>query len=388
LDTTTQLAEIEFLLKKTEGADHVPAKLREEIDISIKRIRRMARQGNISEEYEIVAKYIDWCMRVPWGVITQDNLDIPNVTEMMNSEHYGLTSVKESIIEYLAVLKKKQQMGIKDFRAPIICFAGPQGTGKTTMAKIIAKSLGRSFYRISLGALSAPTELRGMPKGTIDSEPGQIVKALAKCQSFSPVILLDELDKVSGEQGRLKDFMAILLEILDPQQNTTFRDQYIDYPLDLSKIFFICTANTLETITKALLDRLEVIQFVDYTPEEKMVIGRDYLLKHVLDYAGLKPDEFRISDDVWKVIVDKCGQNEGIRTLERMMERMARKSAKQIVTGQLSTVTVTLDNVGDYLVEAVRTAGNGENVQVNEQLNSQTHPNFNKNSNVGVNLSS
>ena len=348
-DKTTQLAEIEYLLKKLENADSLPQKLREEIDIMVKRTRRMARQGNMSEEYELVAKYIDWCMRTPWDKYTKDNLDLSNVRSRLDEGHYGLNDVKEAITEYIAVLRKKDMMGEKDYRAPILAFVGPQGTGKTTMAKAIAKSLGRPFVRVSLGAVSTSSEIRGMPKGTIEAEPGQIIKALAKAEVLTPVILLDELDKVSGESGKLKDLMAILLEVLDPQQNTAFRDHYIDYSIDLSKVFFICTANSLKPITKALLDRLEVVEFRDYTKDEKVAIGRDYLLKNVLKYAGLMPQELTFSDDVWPVIVESCKDREGVRTLERTLERLARKVTKQIVTGQTEKVHITRENVESYI---------------------------------------
>lgn len=351
IDQTTQIAEVEFLLEKVKVAN-IPTKLKEELDLMLRRIRRMARQGQESGEYESVAKFFDWCSRIPWVKYNQDNLDLDNAKKTMDSHHYGGEEIKQAIIEYLAVLKKKQMTQSAKYEAPAMCFIGPQGTGKTTMTRAIAEALGRPFYRIALGALSSSSELRGRPKGTPDAEPGQIIKALATTGSLSPVILLDEIDKVSGQEAILQDFMAILLEILDPQQNTAFRDHYIDYPIDLSRIFFICTANTLKTITRALLDRLEIVEFKDYTPEEKAIIARDYLTSKILEYASLSPQELQFSNDVWPIIIDKFGKDPGIRKLESNIERLARKVTKQIVTGETQSVTITPQNINNYVEEA------------------------------------
>lgn len=351
-EETTQLAEIEYLLKKLE-ASNLPPDLREVADVMIKRIRRMARQGQESAEYEPIAKFIDWCMQIPWGKYTKDNLDLDNARKVMDSKHYGGENVKQTIIEYLAVLKKKSTISEAKHQAPVLCFVGVQGTGKTTIAKAIAEALGRPFYRISLGALSSSSELRGKPKGNPDAEPGQIIKALAKTQSLSPVILLDEFDKVSGSQASLQDFMAILLEVLDPQQNTTFRDLYIDYPVDLSRVFFICTANTLKTVTRALLDRLEIVEFKDYTYEEKTIIAQRYLFPKVLEYAGLTAEEFQISDAAWPILVRKLGIDPGVRRLERNLQKLARRVTKQIVTGQSPQVTITPENLESFISEEV-----------------------------------
>ncbi|MBN2015518.1 AAA family ATPase [Candidatus Dojkabacteria bacterium] len=351
-DETKQIAEIEYLSKKIE-ASQVPPELAETIDIMVQRIRRMARQGQESGEYEPIAKFIDWCLRMPWGKVTQDNLDLENAKKIMDSHHYGGEHVKQTILEYLAILKKKSVQVGAQYQAPVLCFIGPQGTGKTTMAKAIAESLGRPFYRISLGALSASSELRGKPKGNPDAEPGQIVKALVNCKALSPVILLDEIDKVSGSESALQDFMAILLEVLDPQQNTSFRDLYIDYPVDLSRVFFICTANTLKTLTRALLDRLEIVEFRDYSPEEKVVIAGRYLWPKVLEYAGLTPQEIQIADEAWPIIIEKLGKDPGVRRLERNLQKLARKATKLIVTGQAQSVIINSQNVESYLQEEV-----------------------------------
>ncbi len=356
-DQTTQIAEIQYLIKKIEKAT-IPEKLKEILDVMVKRIRRMARQGKDSSEYEPIAKYIDWCLRIPWNKHNQDNLDLNNAKKTMDTHHYGGEDVKQNILEYLAVLKKKSTIQNALHQAPVMCFVGVQGTGKTTMAKAIAEALGRPFYRISLGALSSSSELRGKPKGTPDSEPGQIIKALAKSGSLSPVLLLDEIDKVSGSQSKLQDFMAILLEILDPQQNTTFRDLYIDFPIDLSRVFFICTANTLKTITRALLDRLEIVEFKDYNVEEKAVILQRYLFPKILQYAGLSNQEFQIADDVWTTLADKFGDDPGVRRLERNMQRLARKVTKQIVTGQAQAVMLTKDNITNYITDDLTTLKN------------------------------
>jgi ATP-dependent Lon protease len=308
--------------------------------------------------------------------------------ETMDSNHYGMNSVKNLVLDYLAVMKlhmQKQQQslqqsqiknaqvedsksnsdgnGQKDMsklegsssHAPIICFVGLQGVGKTTMAKSIAQTLGRKFQRIALGALGSVTQLRGQSRAYLDAEPGQIVKALTRVGSMNPVILLDEIDKVSGKEGLLNDVMAALLEILDPQQNSTFIDHYIDYPIDLSNVMFIATANNLGTLSAALLDRLEVIRFTSYTDEEKEIIARKYLLPDVLEATGLSQGQITIDDDVWPQVVRPLGFDAGIRQLERNLTSLCRHAARRIVEQGLDQVRVTTENVKEFMPEGIGT---------------------------------
>jgi len=355
LDTseqTTQLAEVIFLLKKLEGAT-IPAGLREKIDIMLKRLRRMARQGQSAGEYEAIAKYIDWCLSIPWGKFVEDNLNLQNAKAVMDSRHYSHEEVKELVLEYLAILNRKTQLGESEYSAPVMAFVGVQGAGKTSLAMAIAEALGRPFFRISLGAVGRSSELRGSPHAHYSGQPGQVLRCLVGSRCMNPVILLDEFDKVSGAEAIRKDFMAIMLEILDPQQNKTFRDWYIDYPIDLSKVLFIATANRFTTVSRELLDRMEVIEFTDYPMDVKQKIAQDYLFPQSLRYAGLQETELQISEDAWPDLVNAFGRDQGVRRLERNLQRMARKVIKRIVTGEATSVVVTKENAEEFIREAL-----------------------------------
>lgn len=365
-EQTTQLAEVEFLLRKLEGAV-IPLGLKEKIDLMLKRLRRMARQGQASGEYEAIAKYIDWALAVPWGKFVQDNLDLGNARRVLDDRHYGRGDVKELILEYLAILNRKSQLGNGEYESPVLAFAGVQGAGKTTMAKAIAESLGRPFFRISLGAIGSSSELRGVPYEDTSGEPGQIVKALVRTKCMNPVILLDEFDKVSGNEATRTDFMAILLEVLDPQQNKTFKDLYVDYPVDLSKVLFILTANRLKTVTRELLDRLEIVEFHDYTPEEKLVIAKGYLWPKILEYAGLQPTELQIADDAWPIIVQAFGQDQGVRRLERNLQKLSRRVLKMVVTGQAQSVLVNAQNAQEFVKYVLPSIKDIRNIDYTEE---------------------
>jgi ATP-dependent Lon protease len=398
------IEEIELLQQKVDQSS-VPPKLNSKLDRMIDRLRRMAQFGSYSGEFEVINKYVDWTTGVPWGHVSQDQIELERAKRIMDKHHYGMDSVKNLVLDYLAVMKlhlsqdtgqtgqspaeqahpeanvqrnmdknaqantdKNAQTQPTDYQtndmsnlegssshAPIICFVGLQGVGKTTMAKSIAKTLGRKFSRISLGALGSVTQLRGQSRAYLDAEPGQIVKSLVRVGTMNPVILLDEIDKVSGKKGLLNDVMAALLEILDPEQNSTFVDHYIDYPIDLSRVMFICTANNLGTLSAALLDRLEVIRFTSYTDEEKVVIAKDYLLPKVLESTGLRNNQLIIEDDVWPQVVRPLGFDAGIRQLERNLTSLARHAARYIVEGNQNQVRITLDNVKEFLPEGIGT---------------------------------
>lgn len=346
-EQTSQLSEVIYLSSKLENVQ-IPDGLREKIELKLKRLRRMARQGQSAEEYESVAKYIDWCLSIPWGRYVPDNLDLYNVPAVMDSMHYGSEDVKEVVMEYLAVLRRKTELQDNSYNAPVLAFVGVQGAGKTSLAKAIAGALGRPFFRLPLGALGDSKELRGSSSTLLDGTPGQIIKAIAQTKCMNPIILLDEFDKVSGDDSARKDFMAIMLEILDPSQNSSFTDKYVDYPIDLSKIMFIATANRFNTISRELLDRLEFIEFPDYTVSEKTQIAKAYLFPKVLKYAGLRPEELVVNDDAWPLLIDSFAKDQGVRRLEQNLRKMARIVVKNIVLGKYQSVTITPQNVSQF----------------------------------------
>lgn len=342
--------EIDVLKEKiTKSA--APDTLKAQVDTMIQRLERMARTGVYSREYDIINNYIDWVVRYPWNNFAEENLDIANVKNVLDSNHYGLDNVKERVLQYMAV--RKLLIDKKDFKAversPVICMVGLQGIGKTTMAKSIGKALNRPFYRVSMGAIGSVLEIRGRDKAIEGAEPGQIVKAIIRTGVRNPIILLDELDKSSGQSGLLADVMATMLEVLDPEQNTSFRDHYMDFPIDLSQVMFIVSANKLATFSAALMDRLEIIKMPSYTDEEKQVIARDYLLPRVRASTGLLDDQLQFTPDLWPVMLRPLGYDSGIRSLQRMIESMARKAALEIVSGEKTQVVITPENFRDYL---------------------------------------
>ncbi|MFH1546946.1 MAG: AAA family ATPase [bacterium] len=366
--------EIESLSQKLNSSS-VPQDLREKSEMMVGRLRRMAKYGSYSSDFEIISRYIDWITRIPWSNKTNDQIDLTHAKEVMDKNHHGMESVKSLVLDYLAVMKMHLEGGRpleqelnpnseismnskiegSSGHAPIICFVGLQGVGKTTMAKSIAQALGRKFIRISLGALGSVSQLRGQSRAMPDAEPGQIVKALVRTETMNPVILLDEIDKVSAKEGILMDAMAVLLEVLDPEQNSTFLDHYVDYPIDLSNVMFVCTANNLGTLSAALLDRLEVIRFTSYSDEEKVMIAKNFILPKVLVATGLKPGQLEIQENVWTQIVRPLGFDAGIRQLERNLTSLCRRAVRNVVEGKTNKVLITLENVKEYLPEGTGT---------------------------------
>jgi ATP-dependent Lon protease len=351
-EQTTQLSEVLYLAAKLENVE-IPEPLKEKILLKIKRLRRMARQGQSAGEYESVAKYIDWCLSIPWGKYIKDNIDLISAKKIMDSIHYGSEDVKSVVLEYLAMLSRRHELQDSRYSSPVLAFVGVQGSGKTSLARAIATALGRPFYRVSLGALGHSSELRGSPSENIGAEPGSIIRSIVRAQCMNPVILLDEFDKVSGDRSSRKDFMAIMLELLDPEQNTTFRDWYIDYPTDLSKVLFIATANRFTTISRELLDRLEFIEFNDYTREEKEVIAKHYLFPKILKYAGLTNEELIINDNAWKHLVKAYGKEQGVRRLERNLQKLARGVLKRIILKEIVSEEVNEKNFKKYIHQAL-----------------------------------
>lgn len=357
------------ILKEKLSKSKLPATLKQKSDAMIIRLERMAKTDNFAKEFEPVAEYINWITQIPWEAYTQDNIDINHAFEELNKNHYGLNDVKQRILEYLAVIKLQLQKGNiqaqnvqsssgemsrlqgSSSHAPILCFVGIQGVGKTSMAKSIANALGRKFVRIALGAVGSVTEIRGVTRSAADPEPGQIIKALIRTESMNPLILLDEIDKSSSQTGLRADIMAALLEILDPEQNSTFMDKYIDFPIDLSNVIFITTANNLGGISAALLDRLEVIRFGSYTDNDKVNIAKNFLLRKVREATGITEAELSFSDDVWPLVVRPLGFDAGVRQLERTLTELARKVALQIVQGTTKGVHINANNFRQYIPE-------------------------------------
>lgn len=358
------IAEIDDLENQVRSVN-LPEELAEKSLRAIERLRRMARRGSYTGEFETVEKYIYWVTAIPWGKYSQDNLEISNAKRLMDQSHYGMEAVKNLVLDYLAVMQLQQgntpHQGITSHsdmavlkgssaNAPVMIFVGLQGVGKTSIAKSIANATNRKFIRIALGALGSVQALRGQSKAFLDAEPGQIVKALVRTGTMNPVILLDEIDKVSGQTGLLNDVMAALLEILDPEQNSTFVDHYIDFPVDLSKVFFICTANNLGSLSAALLDRMEVIRFTSYTDEEKIIIAKNYSMPKVLKNAGLTPDKVMLQDDIWPLLVRPVGFDAGLRQLERNLATIVRAAARRLVEGAPSPVLVTTENLTEFVL--------------------------------------
>ncbi len=346
--------DIRNLLVKLASSS-VPFDLKKRATEMLIRLYYTAKQGAYSTEFEIVYRYIDWIVKIPWQKFTPDTLDLQLISEQLNKTHYGLQKVKKRILTYIAGLKMKTQAENQESKQmvlsniPVLLFVGLQGLGKTTIAKSIAKAMGRNFVKISFAAFGDILQLRGKPKSYPDAEPGIIVKALINAKSMNPIMLLDELDKASSNEGLRNDIYAALLEIFDPAQNTNFVDKYIDYPIDLSKIFFIATANTTGTLPAALLDRVELVHFTSYSDEEKIIIAKNYILPKVLKETGLSPEQLQIDDKAWPLIVRPMGFDAGIRQLTRILLNLGRKVAYDILMNGVKQVIVTPDNIKKYL---------------------------------------
>lgn len=297
-------------------------------------------------EYEKLLDYIDFVLSLPFNKSCQDILDLSRAKQILDKNHYGLQVVKDRILEYLSVLILNRQKGL-EVHAPILLFVGLVGTGKTTIAYSIAESLGRPIIRIPFGGLGDPLQLRGQSRARIDAEPGLVLKAIMGSGVKNPVILLDEIDRVA-EEGRV-DIMGVLVELLDPAQNHAFVDHYLDFPFDLSKVLFIATANNTSNIATAVMDRLEPIQMPAYTDEEKLIIGKKYLLPNALKDAGVDDGKLIIDDGIWSQIIRPLGFDAGIRSLNRTIQGLTRKIARAIVEGKSGPFRITVENLGEYI---------------------------------------
>src|SRR5881398_2148191 len=325
----------------------LPDEVREQAEREVARLERM---GDQSGESSMIRTYLDWLLAVPWGERSEERLDPVHAREVLDSDHAGLEDVKERIVEYLAVRKLRQERGIAEDKrsGAILTLIGPPGTGKTSVGESIARALNREFVRMSLGGVRDEAEIRGHRRTYIGALPGRLVRALRDAGTMNPVILLDEVDKVGADWRG--DPSAALLEVLDPAQNHSFRDHYLDVELDLSEVVFIATANVADTIPSPLLDRMEVIRFDGYTVDEKVAIARGFLWPRQLERNGLRDGEVAVDDELLRTVVTEYTREAGVRQLERELGTLLRKAATRIASAGAETpVVLDLDAVRDAL---------------------------------------
>ena len=331
----TELDEFRERLKKLT----LPAEAQERVDDEMK---KLAALEPASPEFTVTRNYLDWLTCLPWGVHSKDSYDLRKARQMLNADHYGLEDVKERILEFLAVGKLKGSI-----TGSILCFIGPPGVGKTSLGQSIARSIGRQFYRFSLGGMRDEAEIKGHRRTYIGALPGKFIQVMKVCKTANPIIMLDEVDKIGASfQG---DPASALLEVLDPEQNHAFLDHYLDVRFDLSNVMFVCTANTTDTIPLPLLDRMEVIKLPGYILEEKLQIARRYLIPKQLQRHGLQTKQVKIPDATLRQIIDGYAREPGVRGLENQVKRICRKAARRIVAGRTKQVTVAPRDIPEWL---------------------------------------
>jgi ATP-dependent Lon protease len=337
-DETGEAAETELLRERLEKAG-LPDEVREEANRELKRLERLPAAA---PDYHVIRTYLEYVLELPWLKSSTDKLDLAEARRILDEDHYGLEDVKERILEFLAVIKLRP-----DTKSPILLFVGPPGVGKTSLGRSIARALGRQFERMSLGGVRDEAELRGHRRTYIGAMPGRIIQSIRRAGVNNPVLMLDEIDKLGNDYRG--DPAAALLEILDPQQNNTFRDHYLDLPFDLSRIFFIATANQLGPIPAPLRDRMEIIGLAGYSDREKLEIARRYLVPRQITENGLNNAQLQIADDTIELIAARYTREAGVRQLERTIGSVARKVALKVAQGQAETVAVTAADVREYL---------------------------------------
>ena len=332
------LLEVDEMHEQLENAD-MPDKARKAAE---KELNRLSKMHSSSPESTVSRNYLDWLLNLPWSDSTEDNLDIAHAKEILDEDHYNLAKIKDRILEYLAVRMLKQ-----DMKGPILCFVGPPGVGKTSLGKSVARAMEREFVRISLGGTHDEAEIRGHRRTYIGSMPGRIIKGIRQAGSNNPVFMLDEIDKLGSDfRG---DPAAAMLEVLDPEQNDTFTDNYLDVPFDLSKIMFITTANQLHTIPPPLRDRMETLELPGYTTIEKSMIAKQYLIPRQLEAHGITTDQFAIGDEALNRVIGEYTREAGVRNLERELGTLCRKSARSIAEGKTNPIDLTADSLPDHL---------------------------------------
>ncbi len=333
-----RFTEIDELRKKMADAKMSP----EVQKVTEKELDRLSKMSTMSAEYTVARTYLDWLVELPWSYSTDDNLNIMDARRILNEDHYDLEKVKKRILEYLAVRKLKT-----DMRGPILCFVGPPGVGKTSLGKSIARALGRKFMRISLGGIRDEAEIRGHRRTYVGALPGRIVQGIKKAGSNNPIFMLDEVDKIGMDfRG---DPSSALLEVLDPEQNWSFSDHYLEVPFDLSKVMFIATANLLDPIPPALKDRMEVLELPGYTEEEKVMIARQFLIPKQLEEHGLNTDLVDLEDEAVEVIVRSYTREAGVRNLEREIAAVCRAIAQEVAEGKTEKTVVKSEDVHKFL---------------------------------------
>lgn len=332
----------ELKIKITQA--HLPPEIEEKLLNALKFTRSGVELGSL-------ITYVDFILSLPFQKLSEDILDINRTRQILDKNHFGLQPVKDRILEYLSVMILHRQNPERAQRveghAPILAFIGLVGTGKTSLAYSIAEALGRPLMRIPFGGLGDPASLRGQSRLRLDAEPGEIMKAIKAAKVSNPVILLDEIDRVAVEHR--VDIMGVLVELLDPAQNQAFLDHYLDFPYDLSKVLFIATANNTGNIATAVLDRLEPIMMPSYSDEEKLAIGKNYLLPKAMDEAGITRDILSIDEATWPLVLRPLGFDSGIRSLSRSLQTICRKVARKKVEGGVGPFRITQENLGEYL---------------------------------------
>ena len=335
VDKDTEMQELRDKIRKMKLAKKIEEALLKEVD-------RLDSMPPMMAESAIIRTYLDWALALPWKKETRDRLDLNEAQRVLDEDHYGLKKVKERIIEYLAVKQLTHSL-----KGPILCFVGPPGTGKTSIARSIARAMNRKYVRISLGGVRDEAEIRGHRRTYIGALPGRIISGMKQAGVKNPVFLLDEVDKMTSDMRG--DPSAALLEVLDPEQNNTFSDHFLEIPFDLSKVFWITTANVISDIPRPLLDRMEIIDFTSYTEEEKVQIAKQYLVPKQLKENGLKASQARFSDAVLKAIVQGYTRESGVRTLEKTIGTVCRKIGKSILLDEEKPMTVTVKNLETLL---------------------------------------
>src|SRR5712691_8788969 len=337
-DESGEQAEADMLRERLSKAD-LPDEVRTEAERELKRLEKLPAAA---PDYHVIRTYLDYVLELPWRKSSEDKLDLNEARRVLDEDHYGLEDVKERILEFLAVIKLRP-----DAKSPILCFIGPPGVGKTSLGRSIARAMGRKFERMSLGGMRDEAELRGHRRTYIGSMPGRIIQSMRRAGVNNPVLMLDEIDKLGNDYRG--DPSSALLEILDPQQNNSFRDHYLDLPFDLSRVFFIATANQLGPIPAPLRDRMEVIALPGYSDMEKLQIAKRYLIPRQTEENGLKPGQLTITDAAVELIAARYTREAGVRQIERTIGSIARKVALKIAQGEAETVNVDAADLHDYL---------------------------------------
>jgi ATP-dependent Lon protease len=354
-ETESNAGEIKAIRDKID-ATPMPAEAKK---VATQELERLQQMPPAAAEYAVTRHYLDWIVAMPWEKETEDKIDLKDAEKILNEQHFGLDKVKDRLLEFLAVIKRRKQI-----KGPILCLVGPPGVGKTSLGKSVADALGRKFARIALGGMRDEAEIRGHRRTYVGALPGRIIQTLKRVESRNPVILLDELDKVGADfRG---DPAAALLEVLDPAQNSTFTDYYLDLPFDLSRVLFITTANWLDPIHPALRDRLEVIELPSYTESEKLQIAKRYLVPRQLQEHGLDKDEVKIPDTTIRQVIHDYTREAGVRQLEREIAALTRKATRKIVSSNGHTskpLVLKPEALKDYLGNARFLSETAENIK-------------------------